>query len=185
MMKKIFLAIKIPVSPDFKAQIDSIHRNFNFMKTRWVEPKYMHLTLKYFGPTNEKTIKRITKIIDDFSISQSSFSLTINKLSMFGSKGSPRVLWLGIEEEELLNSIFVELQKKINKIGLYADRQNFVPHISIGRIIKTNSNSFFQKQLHKSKDFPHCQIDINSITLYESVISQSGVEYRIIKEFGF
>ncbi len=182
-MKKIFLAINIPISPECNSQIDTLHRNFNFMKIRWVEPQYMHLTLKYFGPTDDSTIAKIIDILEGFLSSQTPFALQINRLAMFGSKGAPRVLWLGIEEEEMLKELVHNIQKKLNKLGLYSDNQNFVPHISIGRIIKTNSNSFFQKQIKKFQYFPQQHIEIKSVALLESIISNSGVEYRVVKEF--
>ena len=182
-MRKIFLAIRIPIDPLTEIVIDELHRNFKFMDVRWIEPQYLHMTLKFFGPTNEKRINKITKSLESLFKDQKAFEINISKLAMFGSRGAPKVLWLGIDEETQMKDFAKKIQNNLDEIGLYADRQNFVPHISLGRIIKTNSNSFFQKQMKKFKTIEMSFIMVNEIVLLESIVSNKGVDYKLIKAF--
>ncbi|RLD43892.1 MAG: RNA 2',3'-cyclic phosphodiesterase [Bacteroidetes bacterium] len=182
-MRKIFLAIRIPIDPLSEVMIKELHRNFNFMDVRWIEPKYLHMTLKFFGPTNEKRIHKISESLQELFNDQKSIELTISKLAMFGSRGAPKVLWLGINEESQMKDFAKSIQENLDKIGLYADRQNFVPHISLGRIIKTNSSSFFQKQMKKYKIIELSSLMINEIVLLESIITNKGVDYKLISSF--
>jgi len=182
-MRKIFLAIRIPVDPMAEAVVNELQRNFNFMNVRWVEPQYLHMTIKYFGPTSEKRIKKIVELLNIHLQNHGSFELSINKLGMFGSRGAPKLLWLGIKEEQQLKDLAKKIQTKLDTLGLYADRQNFVPHITLGRIVKTNSNTFFQKQMAKFKSIEMPSIDISDIVLLESIISDQGVDYKQIEIF--
>ncbi|MCK5847304.1 MAG: RNA 2',3'-cyclic phosphodiesterase [Bacteroidales bacterium] len=182
-MKKIFLAIKIPQDIILDVMVDEIQHNFNFMNVRWIEPPYLHMTLKFFGPTNERKISDITKELEKLFSGKQKFEIEINRLAMFGSKGAPKVLWLGIKEEEKIKELVKEIQQALDKLGLYADRQNFVPHISLGRIIKTNSNKFFQKQLKKYKTIGSSAMQVKSIVLLESLIGNKGVSYEVIDEY--
>ena len=182
-MRKLFLAIRIPNDPITETMVKEIQRNFKFMDARWVEPQYLHMTLKFFGPLNEKRIKKIIELLSTYFKTQVGFEMNICKLAMFGSRGAPKVLWLGIEQEQELKDLATGIQSELDKLGLYADRQNFVPHISMARVEKTNSNSFFQKQMKKFKEISLNPINVNSIVLLESIISNKGVEYKLVEEF--
>ena len=182
-MRKIFLAIRIPNNPITDTMVNELQRNFKFMDARWVESKFLHMTLKFFGPLNDKRIKKVTELLSKYLKAHQGFEMNISKLAMFGSRGAPKVLWLGIEEEKQLKDIAQGIQLELDKIGLYTDRQNFVPHISLARIEKTNSNSFFQKQMKRFKEISISPIKVNSIVLLESIISNKGVEYILVKEF--
>ena len=182
-MRKIFLAIRIPIDPMVELMVNELQRNFNFMDVRWVEPQYLHMTIKYFGPTSEKRIKKIVELLSAHLQNNGSFTLSINKLGMFGSRGAPKLLWLGIKEEQQLTDLAKNIQSQLDTLGIYADRQNFVPHITLGRIVKTNSNKFFQKQMAKFKTIDMHPIDVPNIVLLESIISEKGVNYKQIEIF--
>ena len=182
-MRKIFLAVRIPNDPITHTVVNELQRNFKFMDARWVESEFLHMTLKFFGPLNEKRIKKIIELLSKYLKAQQAFEINICKLAMFGSRGAPKVLWLGIEQEQQLKDLAYGIQSELNKLGLYADRQNFVPHISLARVEKTNSNSFFQKQMNRFKEISISPIKVNSIVLLESIISNKGVEYKLVKQF--
>ncbi len=182
-MKKLFLAIRIPITNELEGIIKNLRRNFGFMEMHWIEPQYMHMTLKFFGPTS---FKREKKIIDSLSLlfaETKAFEMSICKLAMFGSRGAPKVLWLGIEQEQELKDLVENIQTEIDKIYSYKDNQNFVPHISIGRIIKTNSNPTFQKQLKKFRDIDYPTFNVSNIVLLESIIGNNEVEYKEVNKF--
>ncbi len=182
-MKNLFLAIKIPISSELEWAVDEIQGSFKFIDARWVELRNMHMTLKFFGPINESRQKKITSTLEQFFKNKEIFDITICKLAMFGSKGSPKTLWLGIEEEDFMKTLAADIQKELDKLGLFADRQNFVPHISMARISKTNSSSFFQKQLKNYRVISMDDLEIRSVFLLESIISKKSVEYKLVKEF--
>ena len=182
-MKRIFLAIRVPLNDQILSYVSDYHQQFGFMNIRWVKSEYLHMTLKYFGPTDDKSIERIKIMLEKVLKSEESFNINISKLKMFGSKSSPKSLWWGIEEEEKLKDLVHILQRGFDKLGLFVDRQNFVPHITLGRIIKVNSNSFFQKQLSKFSILDPISINVKSLILLESRISKHGPKYIELAEF--
>ncbi len=182
-MKRVFLAIRIPFSEIINIQTSDYQKQFGFMNIRWVEPKYLHMTLKFFGPTSDKRIEKIRKSIEKALVGKNKFEFSVTKLRMFGSKNSPKVLWWGIDKESELKSLVAGLQNEFDTIGLYSDRQNFVPHITLGRITKVNSQSFFQKQIKRFSETEIIKVDVNTIVLMESRINESGPEYIEIAKF--
>ncbi len=182
-MKKTFLAIRIPVTIEIESYLTDYKRDFEFVDMRWNEAKYLHLTLKYFGPTSEKRIKRIKKVLNELLKKEKSFEINIVKLGVFGSRYAPKVMWWGINEEELLKNLFAKIEAELSKIGIYADRQNFVPHITLGRIEYIVSKPFFQRQMTKNKQVEGIKIGVNSLVLLESKKVADGVEYVELERF--
>lgn len=183
-MQKLFLAARLANNPTIEAYLAEYQRQFGFAKMRWIEPQHLHITLKFFGPTDNITAQKIIDVITETSRKLEPMNLTITKLNIFGSKHAAKVLWWGINEEALLTTTVQHLQTGFNTIGLYADRQNFVPHISLARIIDVKTQSFFQKQLSKYHLLePIIPFNISSLLLMESKISRQGVAYSEIARF--
>lgn len=183
MSKRLFLAIRIPIDKEISSYLSEYQRQFGFAKMRWVEDKYLHLTLKFFGNINLKTSKEIQKSLGKVLKNTPKFTFSISKLSVFGSKNAPSVLWWGVLEEEFIKNLASNLQSEFDKIGLYADRQNFVPHITLARIIKTNSGNFFQKQLKRFSKLNPMEINVEKIVLLESKLTNKNPEYIQIAEY--
>ncbi|RLD40347.1 MAG: RNA 2',3'-cyclic phosphodiesterase [Bacteroidetes bacterium] len=182
-MKKTFLAIRIPVTIEIESYLTDYKRDFEFVDMRWNEAKYLHLTLKYFGPTSEKRIKRIQRVLSELLKEEKSFEINIVKLGVFGSRYAPKVIWWGIDEEELLKELFTKIEIELSKIGIYADRQNFVPHITLGRIEYIVSKPFFQRLMQKHKKVEEINVKVDSIVLLESKRVGDGVEYNELVKF--
>ena len=66
-----------------------------------------------------------------------SFTIDFNRTGIFGSRYTPRVLWLGMQNTpQELYDLEEDLLTTFDNIGYLRDRQNFVPHITLGRIKK-------------------------------------------------
>jgi len=184
-MKKVFLTIRIPITTEIESYLNDYKRYFSFIDCKWTESRYLHMTLKYFGPTSEKRIKKINNLLNEFVKEENSFGFNIVKLGIFGSKYAPKVMWWGIEEEEMMKELFYKIEKELSKIGIYADRQNFVPHITLARIKRVESKPFFQRLMQKHKKVEGIDIEVESLVLLESKRLEDGVEYLELGEFLF
>ena len=179
-MKQVFIAIRLPILPETYSNLLRAKDLLKFMKIRWVEPNYLHLTLKYVGQANNDLIESIKKVINEVFSEVESFSVNINKCGIFGSSYAPRILWWGIKEEELLSEMVLPLWKALEELGIEIENQSFVPHITIGRIVKVNSLKLFQKQLPLLQDFQPISFSVERIDLIESIIGTKGPRYNEI-----
>ena len=182
-MKKVFLAIRIDNSDEIASYISEYQHNYSFIDAKWTDVEYLHLTLKYFGPTSEKRIKKLEKQLEKLFSSHVKFSFSIVKLGVFGSKYAPKVLWWGIKEEELMKELFGKIEESLKEIGIYSDRQNFVPHITLARIKKVNSKPSFQFLMNKHRNVGPMKVKVNEIVLLESRSVEGGVEYIELAKF--
>lgn len=176
-MKRLFAAIKIHPSARYISLFNEIFSSLIHEKIKWVEPENMHLTLKFFGETDETKIPAICHALESATAQSKPFTLKIGNTGIFGSRYDPKVLWFGIEKmvelENLAQNIFAELAK----CGWEADRQNFVPHLTIGRIRELKDKPLFQKIINNYNTVEIQEENVTEIILYESILRREGPLY--------
>jgi 2'-5' RNA ligase len=71
----------------------------------------------------------------------------------------------------------IAIHQSLEKVGFPVDRQNLVPHLTLGRIKELNNPTFFWKIFNQYKSISSKQISINDIVLYESILKKEGPLY--------
>ena len=182
-MKRVFLAIQFKDNLFLSQYINNIQSSLIAENIKWIEAKNMHLTLHFFGKIDNNLIGKVILELKNTLKRQKKFSIIFNKLGIFGSKYKPRVLWLGMENTKELVQLVTKIDQSLENIGIFSDRQNFVPHLSMGRIKQLNSKKYFQSVLDKHQNFNSGEIVVDRIFLYESILHKDGATYRVLKEF--
>lgn len=176
-MKRLFAAIKIHPSTRFIRVLNEISLSLRHERIKWVEPSIMHLTLKFFGETDEEQIPRINLALQT-AVSQSKpFTLKIANTGIFGSRYDPKVIWFGIEKHPELDSLAKNIFTELSKCGWQPDSQNFVPHLTIGRIREIKDKPLFQKIISKYTTAEIQEENVTEIILYESILRREGPLY--------
>lgn len=182
-MKRLFLAIDIVPDEHFLAVYLKLKQQLKDEKIRWVEPANLHITLKFFGETPIEKIDSIKNLMYKITDQHTPFTLNIRRTGIFGSRYKPRVIWFGIDKNEQLISLVSHLLNELEIIGFAGDRQNFVPHLSLGRLKSVQHKVNFQKAIDRVKDVFVQDIQVRKITLFESLLQPTGVVYKTIEEF--
>lgn len=176
-MKRLFAAIKIHPSSRYISLFNEISSSLRHEHIKWVEPENMHLTLKFFGETDEKQIPLIRQVLEDAAVKTKSFTLKISDTGIFGSRYDPKVIWFGIEKHPELEILVQNIVAGLAKQGWEPDRQNFVPHLTIGRIRKLKDKPLFQNIISQYNRFEIQEENVSEITLYESILRREGPLY--------
>ncbi len=182
-MKRLFIAIKITPTSEYLNLYNSLKRKLRFDMISWIEPNMVHLTLKFFGSTPEGKIMSICRCLENVSQSNNSFDINISNIGIFGSKYLPKVIWLGIDNTKEIINIHSSLINEISKLNYAADKGNFVPHLTIGRIKKIEDIDWFWKSINSLQE-KHIQTSkVERLILYESILSNKGAKHNIIEQF--
>jgi RNA 2',3'-cyclic 3'-phosphodiesterase len=176
-MKRLFAAIKIHPTAEYLLIFNEITSSLSHERIKWVEPENMHLTLKFFGETDEKQIPAIQHVLQNAADQSKSFSLSVANTGIFGSHYDPKVIWFGIEKQPELELLAKNIFTGLEKIGWQPDRQNFVPHLTIGRIKELKDKTLFQKIISKYNTVKIQEEKVTEIKLYESILSRGGPLY--------
>lgn len=185
MQKRLFAAIKIEPDDNFITLYSSLKKLWKGHKINWVPLNLMHITFHFFGDTEVRIIPDIIKQLMSAVSNISAFEIGISKLGIFGSSYKPRVIWMGIDPNENVKILSQNITDNLSNIGYIPDRQNFIPHLTIGRIKFIDDKQQFQKQLDEVKE-RFVQLSVaDRLYLFESILSSEGPTYHIIETFHF
>lgn len=185
-MKRLFLAIPINTENNgFAPLVNDLRNRLSHEKMiNWVRPTNIHLTLKFIGETppqdEPKIIEAVSKVVENHH----SFSMDFNRTGIFGARYAPRVLWLGMQQtpDELLR-LEKDVLKAFDGIGYQRDRQNFVPHLTLGRIKDLCEKQYFQKVVQAIEQKTYIHQEVNEIILFQSILRPDGAVYKIVKKW--
>ena len=182
-MKRVFLAVSFKNNEFISQYINTVKGRLLAENIKWIEQKNIHLTLKYFGPTEDLLLEKIKISLENVLKVQKSFSVSFNQLGVFGSKYQARVLWMGMESVTEIQFLEHQISQELEKIGIEPDRQNFIPHLTIGRIKHLDSKKYFQSVVNQYKSFQSDAILIDRVFLYQSILLKEGPVYKVLKEY--
>jgi 2'-5' RNA ligase len=104
-------------------------------------------------------------------------------LGIFGSRYDPRVIWIGIHPYDELVRIMKIMQEQLIPLGYIPDRQNLVPHLTLGRIKGLKDKALFQQTVDRFRDLSSREMQVNSFILYESILKKEGPVYIALQTF--
>ena len=183
--KRLFAAVKVHPSDGFLKLYNQIRSALRNERINWVNPANMHLTIKFFGETHVQKIPEIDGCLAAASARIQVFDLEIKNTGMFGSSYQPRVIWFGIDDGGHLQQLFLETAEQLKTIGIFPDRQNFVPHLTIGRVKELRDKRNFQEVLDMYREHNSGWQTIHELVLYESILRREGPEYIPIQRYNF
>jgi len=182
-MKRLFVAIKVVPDENFLKSYVALRHALQLEKISWVKPENFHLTLKFLGKTPEDKFPAIRTALQQVAEQTGNFSMKMAGTGIFGSSYKPRVLWFGIENDLAIHQLGETVLNNLDKAGFPRDRQNFVPHLTIGRINKIEHKKMFQDAVAAHRHDFLQEFTINKIILYESLLKPMRVVYKQRMEF--
>jgi RNA 2',3'-cyclic 3'-phosphodiesterase len=176
-MKRLFAAIKIHPSAEFLRVSSLLRNSLQHEHITWVDSKNTHLTLKFFGETDEARIPAIRDALAAACSKSGIFTINIHRTGIFGSRYDPRVIWFGIDPEPGLDLLWKNTISELQLAGWETDRQNLVPHLTVGRIRDLKEKDLFQKILGTYREIQLQQETVTRVILYESILKREGPTY--------
>jgi RNA 2',3'-cyclic 3'-phosphodiesterase len=182
-MKRLFAAIKVMPDEEFMRVFMTLKRDLKNEKIKWVDPGNIHITLKFFGETPESKIPLIIDVLTAVATDHRPFAITFSGVGIFGSSYNPRVIWLGIEEKDLLKNLGMDLLERLDDAGWPRDRQNFIPHITLGRIKQVDDKQELTQVVSRWRNHEIQKMDVLQFYLYESILRPAGPVYMKLSSF--
>lgn len=101
---------------------------------RWEKREKLHVTLKFLGEVEESTTEKVSASIGRLAADCSPFDMDILQLGGFPNLRYPRVLFVGLSENEGLRELQHKIEEELETLGFEKERRRFTPHVTIGRI---------------------------------------------------
>ena len=131
----VFVAIRAFISLDIPHNVT--HHIVQIMKEiketgmnlKFVEPENLHFTLKFLGNIPEEEAAKLATKLESFKFN--AFTVVLTKIGVFPDIAYPKVIWLGMEDEQKLKKLHKDL---LEHLELKEDKQEFIPHLTIARV---------------------------------------------------
>ena len=130
-MYRLFVAIDLP--PEIKKELGAI--SFGLPGARWVDADQLHLTLRFIGEVDGGLYRDIKEMLA--TVTMVPFALRLQGLGHFPPRKRPRVLWVGIEANDLLMRLRGRIESTLIRGGLEPEGRKYSPHITIARLQDT------------------------------------------------
>ncbi len=186
---RTFIAIELP--QEIKDKLGRLQDKLKKCRAdvKWVEPKNIHLTLKFLGEIKEERLNKINRIIEDIARNKFKFKVTLAGLGVFPSINHPKIIWVGIKDiNNEIGLIAEELEEKLKSLDIPKEERQFLAHITLGRIksplninkligaLDTLRDEFFKENFGFIAD---------KITILKSTLNPGGPLYEHLKEITF
>lgn len=182
-MKRIFIAIKVIPGENLTRMHSAFRSQLAGERITWVDPSNIHITLAFLGDTPEEKLNEISEVLKDQCSNTGSFAFEIAGAGVFRNLKDPRVIWAGIRSPEKLVDLGNKIQSALRNKGFSLDDKPFRPHITLGRIKHLNDLSKIENLINSYKDYQIQELLVKEVILYESILRQTGPEYRALKHF--
>lgn len=143
---------------------------------RLVRPDGIHLTLRFLGPTRPEQIQALGAPLATASRECPPLAAHVKGIGMFPDRGSPRVLWVGVE----LPPAALELQRACERAardaGFEPEPRPFRAHLTLGR----------WRDRAARPALPETDLGptrLQSLVLFQSETAQGGAVYTPLARF--
>lgn len=141
---------------------------------RWVDPRDMHVTLRYFGEQPDSRLPEIEALMRTAAAKAKAFELVYGKAGAFDSLEQPRVVWIGVDEgAEPLKAVADALGRD--------EPRPYHPHLTIGRNRRTSVAPEFVAALRAEPNLA-LRRPVRKLSLYASRPAPFGHAYEILSE---
>lgn len=160
---------------------DSIART-KAAKIKFVEPENLHITLKFLGEITEEQAEEIKEILQKIASKYKKHNVKVKGIGVFPNPNYIRVIWAGVEGDEIIKSIASDIEKELRKLGFKKDK-DFVAHVTIGRVkfVKDKIGLAVVLKELANEDFGIFTVD--AIELKKSTLTPKGPIYETLARF--
>jgi RNA 2',3'-cyclic 3'-phosphodiesterase len=178
---RVFVAVPFPAQ--VKAKLVALQQEFRHLPlaAAWVHEAGFHLTLKFLGEVKSTQIAPILSCMTHAAKGLRPFSITLRGVGVFPHESSPRVLWVGIEDETgLLKQVQQTLEARLAQIGFPPDSRPFAPHLTLARLKHMAHRSELLASIETQREAMLGELEVNLLELMESQLHPSGARYSVV-----
>jgi 2'-5' RNA ligase len=129
---RTFVAVKIASTPELRrirSRLAELGERF-----RPVALDNLHVTLKFLGDTSQSQVSEICAVARRVGDGVAATHVTLRGLGAFPNVRRPSVVWVGLDQAEVLCRIAADLEQALAPLGFAPENRAFQPHLTLLRI---------------------------------------------------
>ncbi len=183
---RLFIALEL--SEEQRRELTLFQARFksHYTEVRWIKPESMHLTLKFIGETDQTGVECISDVMDNVVQSEQPFEAAYSGCGVFPAPGNARIFWIGLSRGvDITTNIAERLDLSLSGQGFKKEKQQFKPHLTIGRVRQPVESKRIHEFLKSGDNFQVSPAHVNSITLFKSDLTQHGAVHTVVYRKNF
>lgn len=180
MTLRTFIAVDIGALDELvklEEELEAIGANLKL-----VEPKNIHLTLKFLGDTADDQVEEIIRIIEECVKDIKPFTLELTGTGAFPKLHYMKVIWVGVNDHGILGPVAKNLDSELTSLGFKSENRDFSPHITVARVKSPKNKKQLKELVLKYKDKTFQKLQIDNIRLKKSILDSKGPTYYTLGE---
>jgi 2'-5' RNA ligase len=149
---------------------------------KWVEPRGMHLTLRFLGDVEESDLPAIENATRSAVEGTAPFEMRIHGTGVFPNPRKPRVYWAGLEAPQSLLDMQARIDQQMQSLGFEKEENPFRPHLTLARIKDPMRKERMTDALLNFR-LESDPISVIEVLLMRSHLSREGAHYEAIRHF--
>lgn len=141
---------------------------------RWVDPRDMHTTLRYFGAMLEEKLPEIQELMLNAAAAVPPFEIVYGGVGAFDSFEEARVVWIGLAEG-------VAPMERAATLLAREDERPYAPHLTLGRNRDKIAPPSFVSAI-QAEPVLNLRRPVTKLSLYASKPAPFGHAYEILFE---
>lgn len=182
-MKRLFIGVPI-YSPKavLVTKTWQANQSLSLNRLAWTNPSNWHMTLVFLGACPEAVVSQLITLMDEAFRLTPAYTSLLGGVGVFPEKGRPNVWWLGLDNIQPLLPGYNQLVSLLRKNDFVFDSKPLKPHLTVARIKYLANRDYLESLLEEYRRYNFGIIDINRVTLFESVSTPQGVRYDALYE---
>jgi 2'-5' RNA ligase len=177
MSRRLFLALPVPDAT--RRSLGDWTAGFRRRDDgwRWVAPDGIHLTLRFYGATDEDRLTALLARLRALAAAHAPVDCVARGWGVFPSPARPRVLWAGVRGGlAVLAALAAAAEREARELGYEPEGRPFHPHITLARAAQGARARRPGPPDDSAPDFG--ALPVREIVLYESRLGPGGATYE-------
>lgn len=147
---------------------------------RWTERDNFHITLTFIGEVDEMTAETIDEALSP--IRTEKFSLRLKGTGSFAQGKYPKVLWMGVEQNDVLHRLKEKIDRALMAAHVPFENRKYTPHVTLARF-KNPDEAKVAEFMQQHNLFSSESFEVDEFILYRSHQTKNGPVYEPLKEY--
>jgi 2'-5' RNA ligase len=185
-LENIRAFIAVPATDEIKKLVGEVEGRLRGggADVKWVEPKNVHITLKFLGNIDQPDVDNLTESLPGALTGASAFDITVSGCGTFPSGRRPRVVWIGLADgKERLVDLASAVEEICASLGFAKEKRPFRPHLTIGRVRRGSGALPDLAEQVSGVRFNPLKLKVEGVNLVRSKLSPQGPTYTVLESF--
>ena len=180
MSKRLFLAVRPPVSVIDELESYIGPRRDAEPALRWAHPEHWHVTLRFLGDVTDDQVDRLLDNLAPVVDRTAPFGLTLGGAGCFPHPGAARALWLGVTGGVAeLEALASGCRTAAARGGIHIEGGRFQPHLTLAR----SRGIAARRWLSLIDTFGSFAWQVSEFVLIDSELTRGGPRHRVAERF--